>query len=80
MARYFFHIRTDGDLDRDEFGVELADLDAVRTEALRTIAGFMLDAAITGAAMPGEAFEIADAQGKALIMIPFDAGLGRKGH
>ncbi|GGD28786.1 DUF6894 family protein [Aureimonas glaciei] len=40
MARYFFHVMN-GKADIDEDGIECADLDAVREEAIRS-AGQML--------------------------------------
>ena len=78
MLRCFFHIRSEHSLERDEDGVELADLDAVRVEAQRTIASFIQDAAMTGEPLPGDAFEITDAQGKHLLTVPFDIIMRRR--
>lgn len=38
MTRYFFDIREDGELTRDEDGVELETLEAARLEAQRALA------------------------------------------
>lgn len=78
MPCYFFHIRNCQELEQDETGVDLPDLESVRTEAIRTIAGFMRDAALTGEALPGEAFEIADAHGAPVLTVPFDVILRRR--
>lgn len=61
MPYYFFHIRGDQGLDRDEIGLELADLHAVRAEAALTLVGFARDAELTGLPLPGRAFEVMDA-------------------
>ena len=37
MPRYFFNIRDGYDVDEDEEGVELPDLDAAKAEALATV-------------------------------------------
>lgn len=71
MPQYFFHIRDGTSLDRDEFGIDLPDMGAVRVEAHRTIAGFMMDVALGRDRMPGQAFEVADASGTCLTVIPF---------
>lgn len=72
MLQCFFHIRSEHGLERDEDGVDLPDLDAVRAEARRTIAGFMQDAVMTEEPLPGYAFEITDGEGKHLLTVPFD--------
>lgn len=72
MPYYFFNIRGDRGLERDEIGLELADLHAVRAEAVLTVAGFARDAELTGLPLPGRAFEIMDAQGTYLLTIPFE--------
>ena len=77
MPCYFFHIRAGQGLEPDDTGVDLPDLQAVRTEAINTIAGFMRDAALSGDALPGQAFEIADACGTHLLTVPFDVMLQR---
>lgn len=72
MPQYFFHIRAGEDLDRDEFGVDLPDLDSVRSEARRAVAGFMFDAAMDGQPLPGQSFEIVDGKGTCVLILPFD--------
>ena len=72
MPHYFFHISSSHGLERDDTGVELADLHAVRAEASLTVAGFTRDAELTGQPLPGRAFEVMDAEGTYLLTIPFD--------
>ena len=62
-------------MDRDDTGVELADLHAVREEAALTVTSFSRDAELTGRPLPGRAFEIVDAQGTYLLTIPFSFAL-----
>lgn len=80
MPCYVFHIRAGNRLERGDTGVDLPDLRAVRTEAINTIAGFMHDAALSGDALPGPAFEIVDACGTHLLTGPFDVMLRRERH
>ncbi len=71
MPQYFFHIRSKAGLEHDDFGVELVDLQAVWTEAARTVDGFQRDKEVSGKPLPGLAFEVADPQGACLLVIPF---------
>lgn len=80
MPVFFFHVEVGRHLDEDTIGVDLADLDAVRGEALWAIADTMRDAAVNGTAVTGEAFEIVDEDGRAVLTIPFYALLDRPRH
>ena len=71
MPLYFFHTSGQRGLERDDVGVDLADLDAVRAEAAKTVVGFARDAELTGQPLPGRAFEVMDAHGRYLLTIPF---------
>ena len=77
MPLYFFHLRAGGHLDKDVFGVDLPGLDEVRREALGAMADMVRDAELTGRAVQGEAFEIADRDGRPVLTMGFDALLGR---
>jgi hypothetical protein len=55
MARYFFHMR-DGETILDREGIELANLDAVREEALRACGEMLRD--IPEAIHNGEPFRL----------------------
>lgn len=69
MARYFFHIM-DGAAEFDDVGVELADMVAVRREAIRS-AGQILSTGIRS--WTGEAWQmfVADADKKVVYSLRF---------
>ena len=71
MARYFFHIM-DGSAEFDEVGVELSDMAAVRTEAIRS-AGQMLSTGVQS--WTGDAWHmfVADADKKVVYSLRFTA-------
>ena len=56
MPRYFFHIRDDDNLIRDEEGTELPDLSAARKEAALSAQEVLLEAG--GSAEPWDHCEI----------------------
>jgi hypothetical protein len=43
MARFYFHVRADDELRRDEEGIDLPDVSAARHEALLLASGPMTD-------------------------------------
>jgi hypothetical protein len=71
MARYFFHVM-DGQASIDDVGVELADMAAVRTEAITT-AGQMLSTGLES--WTGDAWQmfVADADEKVVFSLRFTA-------
>ena len=77
MPLFFFHLRTGAHLDEDALGVDLPDIGAARREALRAVADMTRDAALTDTTLKGEAFEIADRDGRLALTVPFDALLDR---
>ena len=77
MPLFFFHLRTGNRLDEDTIGIDCPDLDAARREALWAIADILRDAALTGQALQGEAFEIADQEGRPALTMRFDMPLDR---
>ena len=50
MPRYYFHIRENGCLIRDEEGQEFQDKEAVRKEAVETVASIARDVFMNGSA------------------------------
>jgi hypothetical protein len=50
MPRYHFHIRENGRLTRDEEGQEFQDREAVRKEAVETVASIARDVFMNGSA------------------------------
>lgn len=71
MPLFFFHLRIHGHLDEDDVGVELPHLDAVRLEAVAAIGDLVRDAALTGEAVAGEAFEVTDEGGAPVLTMLF---------
>jgi hypothetical protein len=74
MPRYFFNIRDGYDLDEDEEGIELPDIDAARAEAQATVEELrdqLADAV-------NIELEIVDESGRRLMTVPFFRG-GRGG-
>ncbi|MCB8820859.1 DUF6894 family protein [Microvirga rosea] len=70
MPLYFFNIRDGYDVDEDEEGVELPDLDAARAEAIATVEE--LRDQLTDAA--NIELEITDETGRRLLTVPFSRG------
>jgi hypothetical protein len=67
MPRYFFNIRDGQEVDEDEEGVELPDVEAAKAEALATVEelrGQLADAAHIE-------LEITDDTGRRLLTVPF---------
>jgi hypothetical protein len=74
MPRYFFNIRDGYDVDEDDEGIELPDIEAARAEALATVEELrdeLADAA-------NIELEIVDESGRRLLTVPFFRG-GRGG-
>jgi hypothetical protein len=72
LARYFFHVE-DGKVFRDEQGAELADLKAVRAEAIRASGEMLRDNGID--LWDGEdwAMYVVDAAGEPVLTLRFSA-------
>ena len=72
MPRYFFHIKEEnGELLRDEEGIELGDLDAVHLEAVEAAREIMSDDVLKGRAPGRQAFIIEDDVGATVSEVPF---------
>jgi hypothetical protein len=67
MPRYFFHIRDGYDLDEDEEGIELPDVEAARAEALATVEELRDELRDAG----DIELEITDESGRRLLTVPF---------
>jgi hypothetical protein len=70
MPLFFFNIRDGYDVDEDEEGVELPDLDAARAEALATVEELRDQLADAG----NIELEITDDTGRRLLTVPFSRG------
>jgi hypothetical protein len=70
MPRYFFNIRDGYDVDEDDEGIELPDLEAARAEALATVEELREELADAG----NIELEIVDETGRRLLTVPFFRG------
>jgi hypothetical protein len=75
MPRFYFNIRDGYDVDEDEEGIELPDLEAARAEALATVEELREELADAG----NIELEIVDETGRRLLTVPFFRG-GRGGR
>ena len=64
MPLFFFHLRTGDHLDEDTIGVDLLYLEAARREGFAALGDMLRDAALTGRAVRGGAFEVTDRDGR----------------
>ena len=67
MPRYFFNIRDGYDVDEDEEGVELPNVEAARAEALATVEELRDELRDAG----DIELEITDETGRCLLTVPF---------
>ena len=70
MSHFYLHIRDGQWLVEDLDGADLPDLDAARTEAERSARALLEIQRVDGAVLAGQAFEIADASGQVLAVVP----------
>ena len=72
MPRYYRHIRQSDQLIHDTDGIELADLDAARADALEGIRDILAEAIKRGNDVPlDDAIVITNKAGRELMTIPF---------
>jgi hypothetical protein len=71
MPRYFFHIKDEVEIIRDEEGLELRGLDAVREEATESAREMMSEKVRAGHGPDGRAFVVTDEQGHVVLNFPF---------
>jgi len=74
MPRYFFNIRDGYDVDEDDEGIELPDIEAARAEALATVEELREELHDAG----NIELEITDETGQRLLTVPFFRGGGRR--
>ena len=70
MPRYYFNIRDGYDVDEDEEGIELPDIEAARAEALATVEELRDELRDAG----NIELEITDDAGRRLLTVPFFRG------
>lgn len=73
--RYYFHVRDGDRLLEDPDGSDLPNLDAAREEALAGARLLLSEKLQRGEVIDGQRFEITDASGEVLEIVPFKAVL-----
>ena len=71
MPRYYFHIEHEGRTILDREGIELADLDEAREEAVAAARQLISDHVLRGRAVDGRRFVITDEGGTVLTEVSF---------
>ncbi len=77
MPRFFFHIHDGKDLDRDDAGMDLANIDEARIEALnvaRDLCYLWND--LPPGALNNMVIEVADESSQTVLVLPFPAAMG----
>jgi hypothetical protein len=78
MPHYYFHLRTDGNLVRDEDGEDLQNLETARYEAIEAAREIMSEEVLKGKAPSnGRQFEIADEAGETVLTLRFAEAVSR---
>ena len=70
MAHYYFHMRSPGDYVRDFEGMDLADMDEVREEALESAKDILSDAFRAGRDVDHRQYEVVDEAGDIVLTFP----------
>ena len=78
MPLFFFHLRKRDCLERDDIGVECADLDVAYLQACETIPDLSADLLREGHDPMACAFEISSGNGMLLMQVPFDERVRRR--
>jgi hypothetical protein len=77
MPRYFLHICDGSNLDRDDAGMDLFNIDEACTEAMslaRDLCYLWND--LPPGALDNMAIEVADELGQTVLVLPFPAAMG----
>ncbi|HYI90611.1 MAG TPA: hypothetical protein VEY05_11980 [Beijerinckiaceae bacterium] len=77
MPRYFFHVRSGGDLTRDPDGAELPDIDAARKHAVKMACRAWSERP-PESQENNETFEIADGSGEVVLRVPFSEAFAER--
>ncbi|NLS06393.1 hypothetical protein HGP14_24090 [Rhizobium sp. P32RR-XVIII] len=73
MARYFFHIREDDQIEEDLEGIDLPNLAAVQEEALQAAREIVAELVVQGEQIGKKRFEIVDENGDIIAVYPISA-------
>ena len=80
MPHYFFHFRlSSGELQIDEIGLDLLDLDRVRAEAAAEAKALVKNAVERDVVIDGQAFEIMDEAGTLVLRYPLKKAIRTAG-
>jgi hypothetical protein len=71
MPRYFFNINDRQDVTRDEEGIDLPNLDAVREEAIASARQIMSQGVLDGTLPDGRKFIVTDEAGSVVLEFGF---------
>ena len=71
MPLYFFHVRTGYDLVSDDEGMELANLEEARAEAIESALELMANDLKSGEAPELRIYEVTDESGATVLTLPF---------
>ena len=72
MPRFYFHLQQDGNLWKDDIGLELPSIEQARIEAVKGAADEARDRIIKGRPLGTDHYEVADDSGDTLLIIPLD--------
>ena len=75
MALYFLHIRDGETLQEDVEGSEFDTLECAIADARLAAREIMAEKVLAGYEPDGQSFEIADAEGRVLAIVPFRSAL-----
>ena len=70
MAAYYFHVRDNGTLIRDPDGIDLPDLNGVRSEIRKLVLSVLQEEYAADVSADFE-FQIEDASGRIVMAVPF---------
>ena len=71
MPRFFFHLRSPAGTERDDVGLEFADLETAYLDACATIPAMSADLVRENADPSRHVFEITDEADRVLMTVPF---------
>jgi hypothetical protein len=80
MARFFFHVRLRGTRVEDSEGMDLPDVESARREAVESAKEMVANAITAHEDLEGVAYEIADASGKIVLILPLAEAAGISVH
>jgi hypothetical protein len=70
MPAFYFHVRDHGTLIRDPDGVDLPDLNGVRTVIRKSVLSILQEERVADVS-PDREFQIEDTSGRIVLVVPF---------